>query len=291
MADPWDPDMRGTEGDGAPDAYETGEPLSEGTRRDLRVPIIVLLLVAAVAAAAYFAFFRRASAPASVEIASTPVDSAASKPLGAPADAIDLPRLDETDPIVRRLLTELSSHPQIAAWLATDGLIRNFTTVVLNVAEGKTPAALVRVLRPATPFAVRQSGEDLEIDPASYRRYDALADAFASVDAAGAARLYTMLKPRIADGYRELGYPDAPFDAALERAIVSLLRVPVLDGPVRVAPKGIVYRYEDDALEELTAAQKQLLRMGPRNVRLIQEKLRAVARELGVGEEKLEGRS
>jgi hypothetical protein len=42
------------------------------------------------------------------------------------------------------------------------------------------------------------------------------------------------------------------------------------------------FRYDRDDLEALSLAQKQLLRMGPRNVRMIQEQLRAVARELGI---------
>ncbi len=42
------------------------------------------------------------------------------------------------------------------------------------------------------------------------------------------------------------------------------------------------FRYERDDLEALSPAQKQLLRMGPRNVRIVQDQLRAVARELGI---------
>ena len=57
-----------------------------------------------------------------------------------------------------------------------------------------------------------------------------------SVDPAGAARLYTVLKPRIDEAYAELG-SDVPFDRTLERAIVMLLRAPVLDG-VQLDPKG-----------------------------------------------------
>jgi len=87
----------------------------------------------------------------------------------------------------------------------------------------------------------------------------------ASIDPAGGARLYATLKPRIEEAHRDLGYLDTPFDRMLERAIVLLLKAPVQEGPVRVEPRGIVYGFADADLEELTAAQKQLLRMGPRN--------------------------
>ena len=49
----------------------------------------------------------------------------------------------------------------------------------------------------------------------------------------------------------------------------------------------VSYTYEDARLESLSAAQKQLLRMGPRNVRLVQAKLREIAPYLGIATESL----
>ena len=89
------------------------------------------------------------------------------------------------------------------------------------------------------------------------------------------------------EAYRDLGFPDTPFDRALERAIVSLLRTPPADGAARLEPKGIGFAFVDPALEGLTAAQKQLLRTGPRNVRIIQSSLRQIALALGIPAERL----
>jgi hypothetical protein len=58
--------------------------------------------------------------------------------------------------------------------------------------------------------------------------------------------------------------------------------VPIVDGQVRLLPKGIGYRFADPNLERLTPAQKQLLRAGPRNVRIVQSALRQLAQALGV---------
>jgi hypothetical protein len=68
----------------------------------------------------------------------------------------------------------------------------------------------------------------------------------------------------------------------LERAIVLLLDTPVVDGPVRVEPRGVGYGYADPKLEDLAPAQQQLLRMGPRNVRTIQSALRGIALALRI---------
>ncbi|MGE4056964.1 MAG: DUF3014 domain-containing protein, partial [Vicinamibacterales bacterium] len=190
-------------------------------------------------------------------------------------------------PVVRELVRKLSSHPQVLAWLTTDGLLRNATVVVQNIAEGLTPSNHLAVLKPDAPFAVVEQGEYLFIDPRSYERYNGLADAVSGIDPQGAARLYTILKPRLQEAYGELGFPDTPFDRALERSIVLLLSTPVPSETLRVEPRGIGYGYADERLENLSGAQKQLLRLGPRNARMVQDSLRRIALALGIPEARL----
>ncbi len=248
--------------------------------------LVVAALVVATTAAAYIVVARmHRPAPATAD--QRPEHQAPVRPLGGNAAPINLPPLDQSDPIVRELVKQISSHPRIAAWLATDGLIRTLTVAVENVADGSTPARRFHVLRPASAFETVARGGDLHIAPRSYERYDDLADAAASIDAAGAARLYATLKPRIEEAYRDLGFPDTPFDRTLERAIVLLLRTPASDGAARLEPRGIGYGFVDPGLERLTAAQKQLLRTGPRNVRIIQSSLRQFALALGIPAERL----
>ena len=268
---------------------ESDEPIGGPRARPPAGPIIVIaLLVVAAAIAAYFAFFREASAPVDQAAAPPPASrEAPAGPLGGTPQPVEVPPLDESDAVVRTLVGQLSSHPRVAAWLTTDGLIRNFTTVVTNIAEGPTPTVHLQRLRPSGRFEVVERGDELMVDERSYERYDSLADAVQSVDAEGAARLYATLKPRIEEAYRDLGFPDTPFDRTLERAITSLLATPVTDGPVAVVPRGIGYGYADPKLESLTAAQTQLLRMGPRNARTVQRKLREIALALGVPEARL----
>ena len=257
-------------------------------RVGLWIALVGLIIAAAVAA--YMVLGRRQQPPAPAQQASNSVavSQRPVEPLGGDAEPIELPPLDQSDALVRELVAKLSSHPAVAAWLTTDGLIRNFTVVVANIAEARTPAVHLKALRPQTGFAVVQRGSDLYIDPRSYERYDTVAAATASIDPAGAARLYATLKPRIEDAYRDLGAPDGTFDRALERAIVLLLKTPVIEDPVRVESQGGVgYGFAAPELERLTAAQKQLLRAGPRNVRMIQSSLRAIALALGIPPERL----
>jgi Protein of unknown function (DUF3014) len=258
------------------------EPPSGGPRRgSVLVAIAVAALITAAAAAVYVLYGRK---PAPVQ-APTRTESPAQPPESGTAEAgenIPLPPLDATDPIVRKLVTQLSAHPTVAAWLATDRLLRNFVVVTMNVAEGKTPTRHLKAMTPDARFRVRSAATGPYLDSQSYARYDRYADAIDALDARGTARLYATLRPRIVEAYAEQGIPEEKVDAVLERAIVHLLETPLVDGEVPLRTKTISYAFSDERLESLSPAQKQLLRMGPRNVRLIQAKLRDLALYLGI---------
>lgn len=239
-----------------------------------------------VALAAAYVFLWRTPSGATPTATAKPSVSAPARQ-GEQAEQITLPPLDETDPIVRQLVEQLSSHPMVAAWLTTDGLILNFVVVTSRIANGDTPVAELKAVGPIPRFATRVSGDNRYIDPASYRRYDRHAQAVAALDARGAARLYATLKPRITEAYGRFGPGAGDFDAVLEHAIIQLLQVPIVEGEVALEPHGIVYAFADPRLQELSASQKQLLRMGPQNVRIVQSKLRDIAFHLGIPDSKL----
>lgn len=245
---------------------------------------IGLLLVALGLA---YVFLRRAPSEPAVPAAAMPPPVEAPVQREEPGELIVLPPLDETDALVRQLVEKLSTHPAVAAWLTTDGLILNFVVVTSRIASGQTPVAELKALGPIPRFRTRSAGDDLFMDPSSYRRYDRYAAAVSSLDARGAARLYATLKPRIADAYHRLGPRDGEFDRVVERAIVELVEVPVVDGDVVLVPHGTVYAFEDEQLQAMSAAQKQFFRMGPHNVRTVQARLREIASALGIPESRL----
>jgi hypothetical protein len=235
--------------------------------------------------AIYVAFGDWAADPgptATVAPAERAASTEGAQPLGGDPMSVDVPPLDQSDGVVAELVKKISSHPRVVAWLATRGLIRNFTAVVANIAEGAAPASIVPALRPTSHFSVIERGGAVYIDPESYHRYTELADAVASIDPATATRLYATLKPRIDEAYRDLGNREPVFDRALERAIILLVRTPVPDDPIALTPNGVGYAFADRRLEDLSPAQKQLLRMGPQNARAIQQSLREIALALGI---------
>jgi hypothetical protein len=250
----------------------------------------VVVVVMALVVAGYMIWkFRDAPTAAPVAVVTpTRPTTQTTVPLGGEATSVVIPPLAESDPVVAELVRQLSSHPRVTAWLATKGLVRNFVVVVANIAEGAAPAKLLRPLRPDSGFRVVDRNGFTYIDSRSYDRYTPLADAVASVDPKDAANLYATLKPRLEEAHRELGEGHS-FDRTLERAITLLLKTPIPTGPVAVVPRGIGYAFADDNAQSLTAAQRQLLRLGPENARRVQAKLREIALALGISTERLPG--
>lgn len=268
------------------DDLKLDRPREEATppppRMPLWLPIGVAVLIAALAALWYFGGQEPEQPEAVPRAAAPPTPTAPTRLPGEPGEDIPLPPLGETDALVRDLVARLSSHPVVAAWLTTDHLIRNMTVVTLRIANGQTPSGQLGAVRPTGDFQVRQAGSAIVIDPGTYARYDTHAAAVDGLDARGVARFYATIKPRIDDAYRELGAPHGDFDTTLERAIVELLKTPIVEGEIRLKSDGVEYLYADPALESLSHAQRQFLRMGPENMRIVKAKLREVAEHLGI---------
>jgi hypothetical protein len=194
--------------------------------------------------------------------------------LADPVEPLDLPELDESDALIRRLAGALTAHPRWAGWLVTDRLVERFVASVVTLAAGNSPREQLPFLEPEGDFRVRTSGDGLVIDPASFRRYDAFTEALVGIDRNGAVRLYRQLRPLFLDAYARLGFPPEQFDAHVARAMDNLIDAPVFEGPFRVRQGVEVYEYEDAALEVLTPAEKHILRLGPENALRVQAKLR-----------------
>src|SRR5215831_8946873 len=165
-------------------------------------PIIIVVILGLSAGVLYFVFRAKTPAPQSVPPTTADVARPPARQAAEPGEAIDLPPLDQTDAIVRSLVGKLSSHPVAAAWLTTNGLIRNLTVVIANIADGETPAKHLKPLKPTGDFATKSSRGLTWIDPSSYHRYDGIAAAVGALDARGVARFYATIKPRIDEAYR-----------------------------------------------------------------------------------------
>ncbi|MBN1938476.1 MAG: DUF3014 domain-containing protein [Candidatus Aminicenantes bacterium] len=245
---------------------------------------IVILIVIVLGISAYYYFFS--SRNKTVEGGVPPLQAdrkesslpevkeiSASTPLAAPLDA--------SDESVRSLIGEISRNPVLARWLRSKDLLRRFAAAVDNISLGQSPRNQFDFFVPAGPFKTIQRSGRSYLDPASYSRYDVIADVFDSLSSEGCARAYGMCRELLQQAYRELGYPSGDFHQTLDRAIVVILRTPVVEEAIAVEKDISTYIFTDSGLEGLNDVQKHLIRMGPENLQLIQVKLREIALALG----------
>jgi hypothetical protein len=267
---------------------ETGDDLisESGRKSDRRVVLTaagILLVLLAIFAYFYFAIYK--NPPKGGETASVP-PAAMEKPL-APAEPSDAPMappvaLDHSDELVRQLAREISSHPRLASWLRSEQLIRHFVGAVDNIANGLSPRSHIAFFMPDGDFKVVKTGHLFVADRDGFARYNPVVDVFVSLDSAQCVALLRGLKPLCQEAYRDLGYPNEDFEAALVRAVSELLETPVVEGDIILEKAVLNYTMLDPNLENLSDAQKHLLRMGPENAEAIQRKLREMAEALGV---------
>ena len=238
-------------------------------------PLLIVLAILAVLAGSIYLYLKIFRGVPELPVPEMPtVSPPPAPPPAPPPPAIILPDVDDSDDFIRPLVRELSSHPQLAKWLVNEDLARRFVTLVDNVARGESPRVHVPFLEPQRGFEVREKEGRTVISQRSFRRYDLLTAAFTSLDTGGSVELYRTLSPLFEEAYTELGNPDT-FDDALGKAIDRLLAVEVPGNDVEVRPRLRAYGFADPALEDLGAAEKHLLRLGPDNAREIQAKLLA----------------
>ena len=99
------------------------------------------------------------------------------------------------------------------------------------------------------------------------------------VEAKRLVAAYVRMYPLFQAAYQELGYPHGYFNDRLVQAIDDLLATPDAPAPRLAQPK-VLYEFADAALEERSAGQKIMLRMGSANAARVKDKLRAIRREL-----------
>ncbi len=175
-----------------------------------------------------------------------------------------LPPLDGSDAFLRELVASLSRHPLLARLLATDGLVRGAVLAVEQIGDGRTPAVPLKALRPSSRLAILGAANG-RVDARTYARWDGATASLTSINPSDAAQLYVNVKPLFDQAYRDLGHPNADFDASIVRAIQMLQDTPTITADPELLRRPGYYEHTDPALRSLPPVQKQFLLIGPDN--------------------------
>ena len=256
----------------------------------MKNPLVWLALVIVVAGAIAIYRWHEANAPETTPaVATAPPPPAATPapeapkiehPLPEPAPgAPPLPALADSDPAAREAIARLFGSEAVGKYFVTEGAIRRFVATVDNLPRKTTATRLMPVKPVPGAFAVTGSGDAFEMTAQNPLRYRPYVVAMEAADAKRLVATYVQLYPLFQAAYQELGYPNGYFNDRLIVAIDDLLAAPELGSPRLVQPK-VLYEFADAALEERSAGQKIMLRMGGANAARVKDKLRAIRREL-----------
>jgi hypothetical protein len=241
------------------------------------------------AAAAYFWLQRPGEpvAPPAPPVAEAPPAAPAEPQIRFPVPGADaaqaLPKLDESDSLMRDALKGLSDTPTLAEQLLFADFVRRLVATVDNIPTPRINLRLLPLLPVKTApgkFMTVTDAEGIRADPRNVERYAPYMKAVEALDSKRLVSLYVRYYPLFQQAYEELGYPKGYFNDRLMAVIDHLLAAPAAPETVRLVQPEAMYRFADPELEARSAGQKVLLRIGNANAAIVKDKLRAIRREL-----------
>ena len=184
-----------------------------------------------------------------------------------------LPALSESDAVFTQDLLDLSSG--FSPWLNSKNIIEQWVIVANDFSQNLRPLKHFRQFKLNQPFQVAGDNSGMYISEQSYQRYNTLASAIHAVDIERALGLYNKYRPLLQQVFAGFAYPEEyQVEDVIKKATSNILQAPILEGKIRVTKPSVYYKFAEQKLEMLSPVQKQMIRMGPENTRIIQAKLR-----------------
>ncbi|WP_445766668.1 DUF3014 domain-containing protein [Rheinheimera sp.] len=185
-------------------------------------------------------------------------------PEPVPQPEPELPALDNSDAEVYQRLLALNWRPGLANLFVSEELLRNLVVQVDNIAQGQLASAHP-LLQPLPERFSVAPGQPLLLAEQSFARYQPYVQLLESVPPQQIVALFNRYEPLLQQAFAEQGYPDDLFKNRLLQAIDVLLATPEVKYPLALEQPSVMYQFADPVLEQLPAAQKLMLRLGPDN--------------------------
>lgn len=215
-----------------------------------------------------------APAPASPQ---HPIDQATVTPSES---APPLPEVADSDSALVQALTALFNGVPLDRVFYLQQIVPRFVATIDNLPR-QTVALQRMPVKPAggTLLTTQADGRILlRADNAT--RYETYMRVLEHADTGRLVATYVRFYPLFQKAYQDLGYPQGYFNDRLVEVIDHLLATPDVPAPIALAQPKIVYEYADPALEQRSAGQKMLIRLGPVDESRVKAKLRDIRHAL-----------
>ncbi|MBQ0796152.1 DUF3014 domain-containing protein [Zhongshania sp.] len=179
--------------------------------------------------------------------------------------------IDGSDEQLRSAAATLSAP--LAEWMQPDEQVRKWVSVVDQLATYRFPTKHLPLVYNKEPFLAVKTEKGFQNDPGNFKRWDGLVNTVTAVEPKNLAIYYKKWSPFLEGSYNELGNPQS-FDNQLRTMIEHLLMVePIPEDAALKQPK-VLYEYVDPVLENADPLSKWMWRLGPENMKKLQDWLR-----------------
>lgn len=239
-----------------------------------------------VAIGGYWWFSKNDEAPPTSE--PTPIVKPVVPPPNYPVPESDtpkasLPELEASDPALVESAKSVLGKQAVEQWLIPMDIVRHIVVTVDNLPRKKYAERQKPLKAIPGRFAVEGAEDARAIGASNTARYAPFVKLVEALDMQRAAKEYFRLYPLFQEAYRDLGYPDGYFNNRLVEAIDDLLAAPRITGPIKLTQPNVLYEYADPKLENLSAGQKIMIRIGAENQDAIKSKLRELRAAIVAG--------
>ena len=248
--------------------------------------LVVLLVLGGIAAGFYFWPLGQEpepepAPPAEEALPESDAEPRIRHPIGEaePPDP-PLPALENSDDTLLNALTAFFGQSAVQEFFDVRELARRFVVTVDSLPRRQVPLRY-RLFKPvAGSFLTTGEGENYLTNPDNQQRYKSYVLLAEAVSTERLVAVYKRFYPLFQQEYVNLGYPKGYFNDRLVEAIDDLLAAPEIPGSIKLVRPKVMYLFADPALEELSAGQKVMIRMGADNAARVKARLREFRQEL-----------
>ena len=221
----------------------------------------------------------------SVEPAPMPIEAEApAAPIAAPVITDVQPKIppapvvsEETgDQYARESIDAVNGGKALAQFVAGDYVVERAVAIIDALRRGEVPYKLLPVGKPSTTFPISDNGLRVTLDTAGFSRYDGFAQWIGGLNTPALVSLLNDYEMIATQALTRIGVTGFDIRSAALAATTQILSTPQVGADAELMRREANWVYMDPELEALSSLQKQVLRMGPENADIVQQKARDI---------------
>lgn len=156
-------------------------------------------------------------------------------------------------------------------FIVPENFVHRFVLMFENATETKIPTTASIFEPVAGEFLVKSENDKTYLNEANYQRYDDYVGLLKTADFKKITAFYFKIYPLLQATYKEMG-TDGYLNDRVVRVLDKVIHASTPPGPYSLVATYGRFAFEDEKLEDLSAIEKVLIRMGPAHAAVVKEK-------------------